>query len=137
MSRFYLAIGGRNNVVGSPLPTSIYDTKTHQWKNVVPLGRFRHSSWIHNYKLFAFGGFENTNPTICVGKFVELDLKEELIPTITKNKDKTNNEKSKIKSDKEEHSMFKFSSFAHIAMSYSPNIPKEIQHNISMIPFDK
>jgi len=126
----YILVGGRNENAGQSLPVSLYDTKLRTWRNFVDLPRFRQTAWTHNNKIYAFGGFEHTEPTIGVGKLVELDLSEELKSIICPPEE----DKEIPKPKHEIKAKFQLSSFVHIATSSSQYIPKEVQQVISTVP---
>lgn len=59
-------VGGRDEDVGRPLPTAMYDTEACEWKAIPGMGRFRHSAWVAFECIYTFGGFDHqtqTHPT--------------------------------------------------------------------------
>ena len=148
MNRMHVVVGGRNNSVGEALPISMYDTEVSEWKNLAVFPRFRHSAWPHEFTICTFGGFEHAAPTTCVAKPVQLDLINVLKPAIDPKKVEDRKEgkpkvkpeeesKILVKSYSEEKPMFKLSPVAHIAMSYSPDVPPEIQRMVMTLPLSK
>ena len=135
VSRMHVVVGGRTNNIGKPLAVSLYDTKTHKWKNLPAFPRFRHSAWAHEYKICAFGGFEHSSPTTCVGNLVQMDLSEEL-QTMLEPKVRPPEERKVVKRNFEKP-VFRLSPFAQIAMSYSPDVPTEIQRMVMTLSLDK
>mmetsp|Transcript_97122 Transcript_97122/g.172947 ORF Transcript_97122/g.172947 Transcript_97122/m.172947 type:complete len:839 (+) Transcript_97122:118-2634(+) len=69
-----LIIGGRGPEVNKPLPTAVYDTESCEWRNLVSVQRFRHSSWGMGNLLFAYGGFDHKNPSAPTSDLQVLDL---------------------------------------------------------------
>jgi len=146
----HIIVGGRNNIVGEVLPISIYSTETCEWKNVGNFPRFRHSAWAHELNICAFGGFEQSAPTTCVSKLVQFDLGSILKPQQDLSKQSEEKKdvklKGKIEEDiksngkisyADEKPIFRLSPFAHIAMSYSPDVPTEIQRMVMTLPLGK
>jgi len=131
----FAVVGGRINSVGKPLQISLYDGKTKKWKHFPALGRFRHSAWGHDYKICAFGGFEHSAPTICVDKLIKLDLIDNL-RDVLELKVKPIEEKKVVKNNFEKP-VFRLSPVAQTAMSYSADLPNEIQRMVRPLPLNK
>jgi diadenosine tetraphosphatase ApaH/serine/threonine PP2A family protein phosphatase len=148
-----VVIGGRTSALEQVPAVSLYDTESCEWKNINPLPRFRHSAWAHEYSVLVFGGFEIKSPTTCVSNFMQLDLTPYILPTIEALKrsegQKVNenivglrkpSEDAKIhkaKSKEETGVNFKVTPYALIAMSYSPDVPNEIQRMVITLPLIK
>eukprot|EP00826_Nyctotherus_ovalis_P008327 TRINITY_DN1214_c0_g3_i2.p1 TRINITY_DN1214_c0_g3~~TRINITY_DN1214_c0_g3_i2.p1 ORF type:complete len:517 (+),score=114.74 TRINITY_DN1214_c0_g3_i2:931-2481(+) len=130
----YAVVGGRISSVGKPLPISLYDYKTRRWRNFPAFGRFRHAAWGHDYRVYAFGGFEHSTPSTCVDKFVQLDLTDELRGVEPKARPV---EEKKLVKKNFEKPVFRLSALAQVAMSYSPDVPNEIQKMVLPIPLHK
>lgn len=56
-------IGGRDTDVGRAVSSALYDTETCAWTSFAGMGRFRHSSWVFNHAIYAFGGFDHCTQT--------------------------------------------------------------------------
>jgi len=69
-----LVIGGRGSDVNKPLPTSVYDTETCEWRNVASVCRFRHSCWGMGPALFSYGGFDHKSPSAPTADLQVLDM---------------------------------------------------------------
>lgn len=67
-------VGGRGSDVNKQLPTSVYDTETCEWKDIVSVNRFRHSSWSSGNLVFAHGGFDHRSPSAPTEDLQVLDL---------------------------------------------------------------
>ncbi|GAW82424.1 protein phosphatase containing kelch-like domains [Plasmodium gonderi] len=51
-------LGGRNdNGCAIPLSTALYNTETIEWVTLPSISKFRHTSWMHKYTIYTFGGF--------------------------------------------------------------------------------
>ncbi|CEM20884.1 unnamed protein product [Vitrella brassicaformis CCMP3155] len=72
-----LIVGGRGDDVTKSLPTSVYDTETCEWKNLISINRFRHSSWHLSSLLFAYGGFNHKHPSAPTADLQVIDLTQQ------------------------------------------------------------
>ncbi len=147
----YVVVGGRNTSVGESQSVSVLDVETGMWKNLLPFPRFRHSAWAHEYTVCAFGGFEHSSPTMCTDKLVQLDLtsliksvvdttkkSEPKMPPVRANpRSEAEDSKYSLKSYGEEKPSFRLTPYALIAMSYSPDMPTEIQRMMITLPLGK
>lgn len=69
-----LIIGGRGSDVNKPLPTSVYDTESCDWKNLASINRFRHYCWTVDNNLYSYGGFDHRQPSAPTNDLQVLDL---------------------------------------------------------------
>lgn len=69
-----VVVGGRGSDVNKQLPTSVYDTETCEWRDIVSVNRFRHSSWGQGNLVFAHGGFDHRSPSAPTEDLQVLDL---------------------------------------------------------------
>jgi hypothetical protein len=99
-----------------------------RWITLGTLPRFRHSAWTHNNNLFTFGGFEHSSPGSSVANLIELNLTNVLASII--NPESSHTEEYKADYEGRE---FQMSPFVHIAMSYSPNVPTEVQETTNTV----
>eukprot|EP00397_Hematodinium_sp_SG-2012_P001957 GEMP01001962.1.p1 GENE.GEMP01001962.1~~GEMP01001962.1.p1 ORF type:complete len:795 (+),score=125.88 GEMP01001962.1:297-2681(+) len=67
-------IGGRGADVSVPLPTSVYNTETCDWKVTESINSFRHSCWLVGSKLYCYGGFDHRSPSAPTGTLQVMDL---------------------------------------------------------------
>ncbi len=156
-----LVVGGRNNNVGETLGLEAYDTETLEWISFSSFPRFRHSCWVHDMWLFSFGGFEHSAPNSPKAEMVKMNLSKILKYSVEVFQE-TNSEKGSggAKSagsishrsgtgDKSPPppkspptilapcNRFHLSSNAIIAMSYSPDMPTELQKVVRTFTIDK
>ena len=71
-----IIVGGRVSGNTNELPVEAYNVDTGVWVEVGKLGRFRHSSWIHDNILCVLGGFEYSKPTFAISKQMAPNLSE-------------------------------------------------------------
>ena len=67
-------VGGRGNEATKKLPTSVYDTESCEWKDIVGVDRFRHAVWMEKGMLSCYGGFNHVAPSCPTGDLQRLDL---------------------------------------------------------------
>lgn len=50
--------GGRTEDLEEGVQLEVYDTETSIWKNFNSISRFRHSTWIHEQRMYVHDGFD-------------------------------------------------------------------------------
>lgn len=72
----FLVIGGngRQNPDNNNLNLEVFNLQSSEWIRLMPINRFRHSSWLMDGKLFIHGGFEPAQPNKPTGNLFRVNL---------------------------------------------------------------
>jgi len=76
-------VGGRNST-GRAIPVDVLNLRNLKWYKLPPINNFRHCSWSNTGLLYSYGGFENTQPDIPIGRLLQMNIVEMLssIPSL-------------------------------------------------------
>jgi hypothetical protein len=76
-------VGGRNST-GHAIPVDVLNLRNLKWYKLPPINNFRHCSWSNTGLLYSYGGFENTQPDIPIGRLLQINIVEMLssIPSL-------------------------------------------------------
>lgn len=78
-------VGGRNSS-GRPIPVDVLNLRNLKWYKLPPINNFRHCSWSNTGLLYSYGGFENTQPDVPIGRLLQMNIVDMLssVPNLQK-----------------------------------------------------
>jgi diadenosine tetraphosphatase ApaH/serine/threonine PP2A family protein phosphatase len=83
-----MILGGRSTKIGTNVPIEIYDTENSEFIILEPYNKFRLTIWNYESLLYAFAGFDHTNPSIPTNTLLCLNLNKVLNNRLQKKEEK-------------------------------------------------